>query len=85
MPGAVVSGRTGPSSSGEIVDGLLCVAGRSSLEEARRVLPKLAMAGADLLPFTEFAVQVCGLMRREAHAIFTKMEFWQVRSGVDPL
>jgi hypothetical protein len=50
------------------------------------VLPAIVAAvaadGVGLQPFTAFAEVVCGLTNREAHAIFTKMDFWQVRSGL---
>jgi hypothetical protein len=64
--------------------GLQVPAGYSdeSLAEARAALPQLADAGVDLQPFTAFAKEVCGVTNREAHAIFTKMEFEQVRSGL---
>lgn len=64
--------------------GLQVPAGYSdeSLVEARAALPQLADAGVELQPFTAFAKEVCGVRNREAHAIFHKMDFWQVRSGL---
>ena len=36
----------------------------------------------DVEDFAAFAAQLCGLTAREAHAIYRKHEFWNVRAGV---
>lgn len=52
------------------------------LKAERDKRPAIVAAGVDLKGFKAFAEALCGLTNREAHAIFTKMEFWQVRAGL---
>ena len=45
-------------------------------------LPKLRLRVTEEGVVADFAVAKAGLTRKEAHAIFHKIEFWQVRSGL---
>jgi len=47
----------------------------------RKKLAEAAPAGHGGRSFRGFRVAKAGLTRKEAHAIFHKVEFWQVRSG----
>jgi hypothetical protein len=48
----------------------------------RKNWPKLRLRVTEEGVFADFAVAKAGLTRKEAHAIFHKVEFWQVRSGL---
>ena len=48
----------------------------------RKNWPKLRLRVTEEGVFADFAVAKAGLTRKEAHTIFHKVEFWQVRSGL---
>jgi len=50
--------------------------------EERKNWPKLRPQVTDVRIFMDIATARCGLTEKEAHAIFYKMEFWQVRNGL---
>jgi hypothetical protein len=40
------------------------------------------MCSVELIPFSTFAKEIGGLTNREAHAMFFKMDFWEVCAGL---
>lgn len=55
---------------------------REAIEEERKQWPDLRMQYVDEVIFSAFATKRVRITQREAHAIYHKIDFWQVRNGI---
>jgi hypothetical protein len=71
----------------ELYEDLIDIVDEGHFSEAlivaeRKNWPKLRLQVTDVRVFMDIAVARCSLTEKEAHAMFYKMEFWQVRNGL---